>query len=61
MDLKWFHLVFITTAIVMSAAVAAWALGADRMGLAGTAAVAGVVLILYEGFFLNKTRKIDSR
>jgi len=60
MDLKWFHLVFITIAIVMSVAVAAWALGAHRMGLAGAAVLAGVALIVYEGFFVDRTRKIDS-
>lgn len=61
MDLKWFHLVFITLSIILSVAVAAWALGSDRMGLAGAAVLAAVALIIYEGFFVDKTRNIDSR
>jgi uncharacterized membrane protein len=61
MDLKWFHLVFISLSVILAVAVGAWAIGASRWGLAVAALAAGIALILYERYFVRKTRRIDSR
>jgi membrane protein implicated in regulation of membrane protease activity len=59
MDLKWFHLVFITLSIILSVAVAAWAFGASQWALAIVAIGVGIALVVYERYFVRKTRRID--
>jgi uncharacterized membrane protein len=61
MDLKWFHLVFIAISIALVAGMFAWAVGASQWGMAATALVAGVALIVYERYFVRKTRNMDTR
>jgi hypothetical protein len=63
MDLKKFHVVFIACAVALSFLVGAWVLGDS--GLTGTprllggfgAFAVGLVLIVYEAWFLRFSRR----
>ncbi len=61
MDLKWFHLLFISVSIVLVIGVGAWAVRASQWGIGVTALAAGIALIVYERYFVRKTRNIDTR
>lgn len=54
MSLKWFHLIFIGTSIVLTVGVAAWAVQNAQWLLAVCALAAGGVLVVYRGAFLRK-------
>ncbi len=56
MSLKWFHVFFITTSIVLAVLVAAWATRNAQWLLALAALAGGAVLIVYRGFFLRKAQ-----
>ena len=63
MNLKSFHIVFITCAIALAFLFGAWALGDSglaggaRLGTAAGAFALGVALLLYEVWFLRFSRK----
>jgi hypothetical protein len=66
MSLKSFHLVFITLAIALLLWLGWWALGAARAGagggwwgLAAGSLLAAVGLVVYEAWFLRKTREVS--
>jgi hypothetical protein len=67
MSLKAFHLVFISAAVLLAFGFAAWLLkgyfspeGRARDLVFGLLSVAvGVGLILYERYFLKKTKNLD--
>jgi hypothetical protein len=66
MSLKAFHLVFITLAIALVLWLGWWAVGEARLtgeggwwGLAALCLVAAVGLVVYEAWFLRKTRGVS--
>ena len=64
MSLRSFHLLFITASVLLALGLAAWCFGADEPGvprtIAGGAAAlaAGVGLVVYEAWFVRKTRSL---
>jgi uncharacterized membrane protein len=58
MSLKWFHLLFITTSVVLAVGVALWAVQSAHWLLALVALASGAALIVYRGIFLQKASKI---
>jgi glycerol uptake facilitator-like aquaporin len=61
MSLKWFHLFFIGTCVLLAIVVAVWALQNAQWLLAFAALAAGAGLIVYRGFFLRKARDLGLR
>jgi len=67
MSLKAFHLVFITSAIVLAFGFGAWLLkgyftpeGRVRdLVFGGISVVVGIALIFYERYFLKKTKNVS--
>jgi uncharacterized membrane protein len=58
MNLKSFHLVFITLAVILLAGVVGWSVRGDHWTMAVISAAAGVGLIAYERYFMMKTHDI---
>lgn len=63
MSLKTFHLIFVTAAILLALGCAAWAVqnyraegGLGNLLFGIGSALVGVALIVYERYFLKKTR-----
>lgn len=61
MSLKWFHLLFIGTSILLCVGVAAWAIQNGQWLLALTSLAAGTVLAVYRAAFVRKTREVGLR
>ncbi len=60
MDLKSFHLVFITLSVILLAGVVGWSVRADHWAMALISLAAGVGLIAYERYFVAKTHDIGT-
>lgn len=67
MSLKAFHVVFITAAVVLALWLGVWAFGEGRdtgsgaMTALGVASIAAAIgLVVYEVWFLRKTREVSS-
>ena len=58
MSLKWFHVFFIGTAVVLTVVVAVWAVQNAQWWLALSALAAGAALVVYREFFLRKVREL---
>ncbi len=64
MSLKAFHVVFITASVLLAFFFAAWCLGlGEQDGIAWRAtgiasAATGLCLVVYEAWFLRKTRRL---
>jgi uncharacterized membrane protein YidH (DUF202 family) len=65
MSLRWFHLVFIATSVVLAAFVCAWAAGQYRVDhetqyvVIGAAAILfGALLAVYGAAFQRKTKNL---
>jgi hypothetical protein len=58
MSLKWFHLFFISLAIVVSVAFGLWGLANDYALLGALSLVAAAALGWYGGYFFQKARKL---
>ena len=66
MSLKAFHVIFITAAVLLAFGLGAWMLklhhdseAAVDFNLGVGSLVAGVVLVIYEVYFLRKLRKVS--
>ncbi len=59
MSLKAFHLIFVTLLTALSFGCAAWAFAVGKPVFGGTAAVAGILVIIYGVYFLKKLKKIS--
>jgi hypothetical protein len=57
MSLKWFHVVFISTSVLMGIAIGVWGLFNHFFGLAAAALVSSAALCVYGTYFLQKARK----
>ena len=67
MSLKAFHVIFISAAILLAVWLGVWSWGqrqatgsAGWLGLTAGAFAAAVGLVVYEAWFLRKTRKVSS-
>jgi hypothetical protein len=65
MSLKMFHLVFVALSVVLTAFVAAWAVGQYRIeqdagyvAAAAASLAAGAALVVYGAAFQRKTRRM---
>jgi uncharacterized membrane protein len=58
-DLKSFHLVFITLSVILTAGVVGWAVRMDHWATGIVALGAGIALIAYERYFVGKMRGIE--
>ena len=65
MSLKAFHVIFITAAVLLAFGFGAWMLNEHRDSQAASdfnmgvgSLVAGVVLVIYEAYFLRKLKKV---
>ena len=61
MSLRWFHLFFIGTSIVLAVGVAVWALQNGQWLLALGALAGGSVLLVYRGVFRRKVPEAGLR
>jgi ABC-type uncharacterized transport system permease subunit len=59
-SLKAFHVIFISAAVLLAVWLGVWAFGQQRQLLAGGSFAAAVALIVYEAWFLRKTRRVSS-
>ena len=59
MSLKWFHVIFIGTAILLSVVLAAWAVRHEMWLTALVALASGSSLVLYRRTFLQKMRELE--
>ena len=61
MSLKWFHVFFIGTCVLLTIVVAVWAVENARWLLALLALAGGAALIVYREIFLRKAREFGLR
>jgi len=61
MSLKWFHLFFVGTCVLLTVVVAVWALRSGQWLMALAAVGGGSALILYRGAFQRKARELGLR
>ena len=59
MSLKWFHVIFVGTSVLLSVVLAAWAVRHEMWLTALVALAGGSALILYRRTFLQKTRELE--
>jgi hypothetical protein len=57
MSLKWFHVVFISTSVLMGIAIGVWAIFNHFLGLGAAALASSAALCVYGNYFLQKARK----
>jgi len=57
-NLRAFHVVFISAAVALSLGVGWWCLPEQKAG-AAAAVIVAVLLVVYEAWFLRKTRSLQ--
>lgn len=57
MSLKWFHLLFVGTCVLLSIVLAAWAVRHELWLTALASIAGGSALVVYRRIFLRKTRE----
>ena len=57
MSLKWFHIVFIATSVLMGIAIGIWGLVNHFPGLGAASLASSAALCVYGNYFLQKARK----
>ena len=58
MSLKWFHLFFVGTCVLLAVVLAAWAVRHGEWFTALASLAGGSALVVYRGTFLRKTRDL---
>ena len=57
MSLKWFHIVFISTCVLMGIAIGVWGLFNNFAVLGAASLASSAALCVYGSYFLRKARK----